>query len=502
MNDGANGGGVTISQWTPPARPQPRPNLDEPAWAVRAPATRTMLWSILVVGVLIDVVFHTGFATLSAFTTFCVATVLLLRSGRLEHRAAKALALGSVGFSIWLVLRTSGWLIALDIGAAAGLLIAAASFARSRAPWTTSIPEFVRRSFVVIAHGFGSVAFVLSGVKAQPRGRIGPIVRGVVLALPLLFILGALLASADAVFASFFDVSFDMGATIGHLFGIAIGCAAMATLLRVASAAHEPRPVAGHRALRRVEMIVILGLLDLLFGLWALAQLLAMSSAGDHVLKTQGLTYAQYARTGFFQLLAVAGITISIVMSVRAALRDDDPESQRWFVRLVLVLLGLTLAIVAVSIQRLSLYEHEFGWTSLRLVVHISAYGIGALVVLLALSCTARFGARNWFPSAGVVVVCLTLLLVNVMNPDDFVTRHNVGRAPTSARALDGLYLAQLSDDAIPAAVQGLDSLSESERDGLVGLLCQRRYSDSDWLHWNLSARNADAAIRSLQCST
>ncbi len=488
-----------------PDRATPSPSLPMASipntWAIRAPATPKMVVSIVLVGVLTDIVLHTGLATLSCFATLSIVAAQLLRSGRLENAISKLLVLSSLAFSVWSVLRTSAWLIALDMIVASALLLAGSSFSCSAAPWTTSIPEFLRRSCAVVSHGVRSGAFLFSGVKAPRRGAITPILRGFMLALPLLLILGALLASADAVFASFFDVNIDGSMTLFHLFGFTMGCLAMATLLRVASAAQEPKAAQGHRTLRRVEMMMVLGLLDGLFGLWAVAQLLAMSSAGDHVLNTQGLTYAEYARTGFFQLLAVAGITISIVMIVRAELQHDDPESTRWFRRLVLVLLGLTLAIVVVSIQRLSLYEREFGWTSLRLVVHISAVGIGVLVVLLALSCTTRLGAGNWFPSAAAVVACLALLLINLMNPDDFVTRRNVQRAPTTNRAFDDSYLARLSDDAIPAAVGGLKSLSEPEREDLLRQLCLRPYSNPDWLHWNLSARNADAAIRSLQCS-
>jgi hypothetical protein len=62
-----------------------------------------------------------------------------------------------------------------------------------------------------------------------------------------------------------------------------------------------------------------------LFGAFAAAQLVVLAGGGRHVIETAGLTYAQYARSGFFQLLAVAVITLLILMSVRAVADLDGP---------------------------------------------------------------------------------------------------------------------------------------------------------------------------------
>ncbi len=96
-----------------------------------------------------------------------------------------------------------------------------------------------------------------------------------------------------------------------HAVLLGIGAWGMAGLLRVTAADPPPPAPALPLRLGRVESTVVLGSLLALFTAFAAAQLVALSGGGRHVLETAGLTYAEYARTGFFQLLAVAGITLA-----------------------------------------------------------------------------------------------------------------------------------------------------------------------------------------------
>src|SRR6266545_1760080 len=109
------------------------------------------------------------------------------------------------------------------------------------------------------------------------------------------------------------------------------------------------------------------GLMNVLFLGFAVAQLVALSEGGRRVIQTAGLTYAEYARTGLFQLLAVAAITLAIVLSLRAALDQTDPRIRRRFAVLAEVTVVLTLVVVFVAVRRLGLYTDAFGLTMLRL---------------------------------------------------------------------------------------------------------------------------------------
>src|SRR5205085_4277547 len=94
-------------------------------------------------------------------------------------------------------------------------------------------------------------------------------------------------------------------------------------------------------------------------------------------------TYAEYARTGFFQLLAVAAITLAVLLGLRAATDLSAPADRRRFTILALSATSLTVVIVVVAIARLGLYEDAFGLTMLRLYSKVFAVWIGVVFLLL-----------------------------------------------------------------------------------------------------------------------
>ena len=65
--------------------------------------------------------------------------------------------------------------------------------------------------------------------------------------------------------------------------------------------------------LRLAEWAIPLALLDLLFLAFVAVQLTVLFGGHDHVLETSGLTYAEYAREGFWQLIAAAALTLVVV---------------------------------------------------------------------------------------------------------------------------------------------------------------------------------------------
>ncbi len=95
----------------------------------------------------------------------------------------------------------------------------------------------------------------------------------------------------------------------------------LATLLTTGSneLAELPAPP---RPIGAVEATVVLCGLTGLYALFAVAQLVAAMGGNDHVVQTTGLTYAEYARSGFFQLLWASGITLVALLVLRAATRE------------------------------------------------------------------------------------------------------------------------------------------------------------------------------------
>src|SRR5439155_4079623 len=128
------------------------------------------------------------------------------------------------------------------------------------------------------------------------------------------------------------------------------------------AAAHRVDGASARRqgVLGATEATLVLGSLVILLGAFSATQLVALTGSGQRVLRTQGLTYSQYARRGFFQLMWAATVTGGVVVAVRAAVMPAVARAPR-LKQLASVVLVLTMGLAVVAIRRLLLYDDAFG---------------------------------------------------------------------------------------------------------------------------------------------
>lgn len=368
------------------------------------------------------------------------------------------------------VLRDAEWLLMLDLLAVAALGTVVLAGART---WES----FVAAGLSVWARLVPALPYVLRPLAQSSRAVAArsarPVLRGTGLAVVLLVVFGALFASADAAFAELLEgllppAPDDLlaGRVVVAAFATALVGAGVLTRLRpVALPALPPAP-----ARPRAEWAVPLVALDTLFAAFVVVQLAVLFGGQEHVLGTDGLTYAEYARQGFFQLVAVVALTLALIGLVVARVSFADARERLVARATLLPLCGLAFVVLASAWRRLGLYESMYGLTRLRLLVHAAIVGLG---LLLALVCMALVTWRgDWLPRAAAAVAAVTLLGLNVANPDALIAR----RAVSTGR-VDAAYLSTLSADAAPALAP-------------LGI-CVRTSDDDSWLSWNLARSNA-----------
>ena len=181
-------------------------------------------------------------------------------------------------------------------------------------------------------------------------------------------------------------------------------------------------------------------------------QVTVLFGGRDHVLRTTGLTYAEYARSGYWQLLATAVLTLGVIA---AALRlaETPRRSHRVILRALLAALcGLTLVLLASALHRLDLYESAFGLTRLRLAGEAFAWGLAGFFALIVLAGAAPAVRRN-FARTAIAATAAGLLAFSLANPDGTIARQNIERWRTTG-SLDVGYLQTLSADAAPSIAE------------------------------------------------
>ncbi len=460
----------------PPPPPPPQPLPPKPAGRRRDPRpwedltieqppdNRTLAASLLVAAGT-DVAVRAGVTGVAGAGLVTVVAIALVASGHIVSRQAQTAVLAAPLFAMWLAARSSPWLLALDGLAAAVLIILGSSLSRGGSIMDLHLPGLLGRAWHALLHGATGPAFVLAHVRLPSSRRGLAVLRGMILAAPLVLVLGLLLSSADAVFASFFRLSLDADSITEHAIALVFGGWVMAGLLVC---------------------------LDALYAAFAAAQLVALSSGGRKVIETAGLTYADYARNGFFQLLAVAGLTLAVLLALVTMSRGTgSASSRRTFVLLSEVAVALTLVIVVVALRRLWLYEQAFGLTMLRLYSSLLAAWIGTAFVLLGILMAGVGERRSWFVPAVAGLGLAGLLALNVVNPEALVVRHNVAHAERTG-GFDAGYATGLSADAVPTLVAALPRLDEDARGRVLAELCASRRRPGSWLSYN---GGVDAAV-------
>jgi hypothetical protein len=275
--------------------------------------------------------------------------------------------------ALFLTMRTSSWLVPVDAIVALVALVLAASYAGGGSlvgVTGTTLVVRLGRTFlsIVLAPAFllGALAAAVPARTPERRARAVAVGRGVGLAVPALVVLGLLLASADAVFGALFTVPFDLPTAAGHGAIVACGLLVGSFLLVEASSPAVREVGLDARPLGATEATIVLGGVVALYGVFAAVQVVVAAQGEDAVLRAAGVTYAEHARQGFFQLLAVAALTVAILVALRAFTEAGSRAARLRLVVLSEVAIALTLVIVGVAITRLGLYEQAFGLTMLR----------------------------------------------------------------------------------------------------------------------------------------
>lgn len=318
------------------------------------------------------------------------------------------------------------------------------------------------------------------------------VLRGIAVSAGLLTVFGLLFASADAAFATLagralprFDGLLWGRLIIGMIAAAFAGSAALVAVRPVVS------PTAGlPRARPRVEWALPLLVLDLLFAAFVAVQLTVLFGGNSHVLRTSGLTYAQYARQGFWQLLAVAALTLGVV-ALAGRLVPRDNAGDRLLLRVLLGgLCGLTLVVLAAALRRLDLYEQVYGLTRLRVSVEATRLWLAAIFILVSVA--GAFTRSPWLPRATVAVTGLALAVFAMSNPDARIAQAGVDRA-AAGRPVDTRYLSTLSADAVPT----LARIGPPDVRLCALVPAARRARDAGgWADWNLARIRAQHVLK------
>jgi Domain of unknown function (DUF4153) len=332
-------------------------------------------------------------------------------------------------------------------------------------------------------------------VAAKNLAAIGT---GTLIAVPMLLVFGALLTSADAVFEKLINDLFNWDVTeiFTHMFWIAFWAWLVAGFLRMTFLWKEQaaKPSTHKGVLGAVEISIVLGALIVLFLGFVIVQARYLFGSADVLRSMIKLTYAEYARRGFFELVTVAALVLPFLLFMHWLLKKDDVRLERLFRLLAGGVIALLFVIMFSALYRMRLYQIEFGLTELRL--YTTAFMGWLAVVFVWFLLTVGRGQADRFVFGALAAAFAVLLILNVLNPDDFIVRTNAGRVE-AANPFDASYVVGLSADAVPALIALLPTMNENDQCVTAARILDRWMPPQrfDVLTWNLDRSLAWQAV-------
>ena len=344
----------------------------------------------------------------------------------------------------------------------------------------------------------GAFPAALSPGRSGAGRRVGPLVLGFAGAAALLAVLVPNLARADALFGL---ATADLRALLDLHFTQAAAKAVAAAVMTpfffsLVYSLRHPKPLRQpaekpRRGADGLIFAVMLAAAAAVYLLFLAVQTAGILGGADY-LAEKGLSYAQWARSGFFQMARVTAVNLTLLL---AAVQWSRREGIAWrAVRLLAALLtAQSLLLLASAAVRMTLYVDAYGLSFKRLLTY---WGMGMMALFLLAAAWKvrrpdfRF-CRMAFPLALAGWLVLHCVPLDYLTAKNQVDRYLSGESET----LSVEYLASLSYDALGPLSRLAGQTVWSDYSGAVeidGILEKQRADAradcSDWRTWSLSA--------------
>ncbi len=289
------------------------------------------------------------------------------------------------------------------------------------------------------------------------------VAKGIIMSLPILAILGWFLYSADLVvraytnkFLDFFNfhINFELGfraIVILAVSYILIGVFSKIAEAKKAEAALEKN--IQKSSIGFIESMTVLTLVELLFLAFIAIQFFYLFGGKSYVWGiNEHITYSEYARSGFYELIKVAIVSFLLLYSIAGSSITETLKEKKIF-RFLSAGLFIEISIILFSaLKRILLYIDGYGLTLSRFLAFALLFWI--FWVFLFFLYKIFLEKKNGIFISMVFALSVAMWLgINIINPDALIAKINLQRF-MEGKQIDPYYFSHLSDDAIPEVLK------------------------------------------------
>lgn len=324
------------------------------------------------------------------------------------------------------------------------------------------------------------------------KEKIKKVATSLVIVFAVVIIVIILLVSADSIFASIFSGFSDMF----HNFNkdvawnlvfrmVAIVIAyfiSLGFILAITNKKETKKEI--KQSIKITDKFTIKTLLIVLNIIYLVFCYIQISSLFAKVNLAGSFNYAEYARNGFFQLMAVSFINFALIL-----ISNYKNEKREKLLKILNILLVIfTIIIVLSSIYRMHMYETEYGLTYLRSFVYIIlATELIIFIPTVIYIFNAKLDLLKWMVMIGISIYTFT----NFMNLEGIIITKNM-KAENRSVAIDYDYICNIaSSDSYHLLVEIAENENMQTKDKLKVISKLLKIADGtdklDWQEFNLS---------------
>lgn len=445
--------------------------------------------------------------TATVFAWYALILAWLGR-GMFEKRSGRVLLAANLFLAAAMALGSNWYFRAWNLLALMVLIPVHVTEALGSRPWWD--PWMLGERFKLLFQGlFGNLWACFAAAVPDKRAGEKPrrtmsIVLGLCGAVALVSVLLPVLISADALFAASVEaLNWDIRALhfsdgLQRLFWALVFTPFVFSLLFALAHPKQLCPPEEKKVLRvdALGFVLALAAVDGLYLAFLAVQSAGLFGGPEYV-ERLGVSYAEWARSGFFQIVGVTVVNLSLTLGALGLARREGRAwtALRW---LCAGLAGESLVLLASAAWKMTLYVSAYGLSFKRCMTY---WGMGMMALFLLAGLwkakQPNFRFCKWaFPVAMAGWLIINCVPVDYLVAKDQVDRYLDGESPT----VSVYYLAySLSFDTLSQLerLDGGKAVTEYDGNGgggatLAELLARRR-SDAEnqcrnWRTWSLSA--------------
>lgn len=327
-------------------------------------------------------------------------------------------------------------------------------------------------------------------------------IRSLIIILPIVIVVLLLLSTADQIFGSIFENMFSilenlsLSKILGNLIGRSISVIILflylsATIyfllyhfLDIKIKDKKDKLILDNQAIKL--LLIILNIIYIVFDIIQVKSLILHQVSMD-------ISYAEYAREGFFQLMFVSLLNLIIILLAKSS---ENKNNSKFIIKMSITMIFLTFIIIISAFIRMYMYESQYGYTILRLLVYITLITeIILLIPTIKYILNSKFNIVKYY----IIILITVYTAINFINVDYIIASRNINRY-YEKNEIDLIYLENYHADNIPLLVELYNKTYDSDiKNELEWYFDSIDLNISGFQEWNFSKLRAIKKINAIE---